>query len=211
MMTDTSSEPHPSRTKILDASLQVIRARGYSATRIEDVCAEAGLTKGSFFHHFRGKEDLAVAAADHFGAMAERIFSAAPYRQLPDPVDRLLGYVEFRQSILDRPVPEFTCLLGTMVQEAYDTHPAIREACDRNISAHAQELQRDIVEAREVHASEADWTPESLALYTQAVIQGAFVLAKAKGSHHVAVQMLDHLQRYLRLLFGRSDPRPTPP
>ncbi|MEZ4648326.1 MAG: TetR/AcrR family transcriptional regulator [Candidatus Eisenbacteria bacterium] len=203
---ETSPGPHPSRTKLLDASLHVIRSRGYSATRIEDVCAEAGLTKGSFFHHFRTKEELAVAAADHFGRMAEGVFAAAPYRELSDPVDHLLGYVEFRQSILERPIPEFTCLLGTMVQETYDTHPAIRDACDRNISAHAHELERDVESAREMYAPDADWTPESLALHTQAVIQGAFVLAKAKGSSEVAVEMLGHLRRYLGLLFGRSDP-----
>ncbi len=34
--------------------------------------------------------------------------------------------------------------LGTMVQEAYDTHPAIREACDRYISEHAARLHRKL-------------------------------------------------------------------
>ncbi|WP_433964764.1 TetR/AcrR family transcriptional regulator [Tunturiibacter gelidiferens] len=46
---------HESKTKFLDAAMHVIRVKGYSATRIEDVCEEAGLTKGSFFHHFRSK------------------------------------------------------------------------------------------------------------------------------------------------------------
>ena len=58
---------HESKTKLLDAALGVIRAKGYSATRIEDICEAAGLTKGSFFHHFKGKEELALAAAEHWG------------------------------------------------------------------------------------------------------------------------------------------------
>ena len=53
-------------------------------------------------------------------------------------------------------------------------------------------------------AARAVWTPESLALFTQAVIQGAFVLAKAKHEPAVAAASLDHLKRYLALLFGRE-------
>ena len=58
---------HESKTKLLDATLKVVRAKGYSATRIEDVCAEAGLTKGSFFHHFKSKEDLALSRGRALG------------------------------------------------------------------------------------------------------------------------------------------------
>lgn len=49
---------------------------------------------------------------------------------------------------------------------------------------------------------DADWTAEGLALYTQAVLQGAFVLAKAKGSPKVAVDCVDHLHRYIEMLFA---------
>jgi TetR/AcrR family transcriptional repressor of nem operon len=122
---------HESKTRILDAALRVIRAKGYSATTIDDICLAAGLTKGSFFHHFKSKEELALAAAGHFAAMADGLFAQAPYRALHDPLDRLLGYVDFRKAILQGSLPEFTCLLGTMVQETFESHPAIRDACDR--------------------------------------------------------------------------------
>jgi TetR/AcrR family transcriptional repressor of nem operon len=46
-----------------------------------------------------------------------------------------------------------------------------------------------------------EWTAESLALYTQATIQGAFVLAKAKYSSEVAAACIEHLRRYIELLF----------
>ena len=49
--------------------------------------------------------------------------------------------------------------------------------------------------------------PETVALYTQAVIQGAFILAKATGDSAVALECLDHLHRYVTLLFNPS-PRP---
>jgi TetR/AcrR family transcriptional repressor of nem operon len=194
---------HESKTKILDAALQVIRAKGYAATTVDDICHAAGLTKGSFFHHFRSKEELALAAAAHFAAMADGLFAQAPYRTLPDPLNRLIGYIEFRKAILQGRLPEFTCLLGTMVQETFETYPAIREVCDRYISAHAAMLARDITQAKARHAPTASFSAEGLALYTQAVIQGAFILAKAKNGPQVAGECLDHLRRYVEMLFNQ--------
>jgi TetR/AcrR family transcriptional repressor of nem operon len=136
--------------------------------------------------------------------MADGAFAAAPYQRAADPLDRLLGYVDFRGAILQGDLPDFTCLLGTMVQEVYDTHPAIRAACERHISAHAAAVANDIAEAKKRYAPNAPWTPESLGLFTQAVIQGAFVLAKAKHGAEVAAECLGHLRRYLETQFDRS-------
>lgn len=192
------------KTKLLDAALLVIRTKGYAGTSVDDLCNAAEVTKGAFFHHFKSKEDMAVAAAAHFGAMAEGLFSQAAYRTLSDPLERLLGYVEFRKSILEGTLPEFTCLLGTLVQEAYETHPAIAAAANRYISEHATTLEADISAVMATRGRPATWTAASLALYTQAVIQGAFVLAKAKGGPQVAVDCLDHLSGYLKLLFNHK-------
>lgn len=193
-----------SKTRILDASLRVIRTKGYSATRVEDICEAAGLTKGGFFHHFRSKEEMAIAAAEHFAAMAEAIFSEAPYRRLADPLDRLLGYVDFRKAILQGELPDYTCLLGTMVQETYETHPLIRKVCDRCISAHAATLAGDIEAAVRKYGLTPSWTVESLAYYMQSVIQGAFILAKAQHSSEVASDCLDHLRLHIECLFRAS-------
>jgi TetR/AcrR family transcriptional regulator, transcriptional repressor for nem operon len=192
---------HESKTRFLDAAVHVIRAKGYSATRIEDVCEVAGLTKGSFFHHFESKEALALDAADYWIEGSEALFASAPYRDHADPLDRLLAYVDFRKALLTGDLPDFTCLAGTMVQEVYDTHPALREVCNRTITGHAGILIPDIEEAVRQRGMRPKWTAESLALYTQATIQGAFVLAKAAHGAEVAVQCIDHLRRYIVLLF----------
>jgi TetR/AcrR family transcriptional repressor of nem operon len=142
--------------------------------------------------------------------MAESAFAAAPYRKAADPLDRVLGYVDFRASIMRGELPDFTCLLGMMVQEAYETHPAIRKACDRHISDHAKTVAADLAEAKRRHAPRAPWDPESMALYTQAVIQGAFILAKAKDEPAVAVECLTHLRRYLETQLTPTDPRANP-
>lgn len=67
-------DQHESKTRFLDATLKVVRSKGYTAKRIEDVCAEAGLTKGSFFHHLKSKEDRALAAVAHWDAHAAHVF-----------------------------------------------------------------------------------------------------------------------------------------
>ena len=131
------------------------------------------------------------------------MFLSASYHVPADPLDRLLAYVDFRKSLLMGDLPDFTCLVGTMVQETYDTHPAIREACNRSISDHAATLVPDIEEAIRQRGIQANWTAESLALYTQATIQGAFILAKAKHTREVAAECIDHLRRYLELLFNQ--------
>jgi TetR/AcrR family transcriptional regulator, transcriptional repressor for nem operon len=199
---------HESKTKLLNAAVQVIRTKGYSATRIEDICEAAALTKGSFFHHFDSKEALALAAADHWIEGTGAFFAAAPYHAPADPLDRLLAYVDFRKTLIMGELPDFTCLVGTMVQEVYDTHPAIRDACNRSISEHAATLVPDIEEALRLQDMHPDWTAESLALYTQATLQGAFILAKAKHNREVAAATIDHLRRYLELLFNQPSDTP---
>jgi TetR/AcrR family transcriptional repressor of nem operon len=193
------------RQKIIDAALRVVRAQGFAATSVEDLCAAAGVTKGAFFHHFKSKEELGVAAAVYWGVFADQVFAQAPYRQLQDPLQRVLGYIDFRRAILQGELPEYTCLVGTMVQEAYDTHPAIRDACNRTISDHAAAIAADIAEALAARGMSPAWSAQSLAMFTQAVLQGSFVLAKAANGPQIAAESLDHLRRYVELLFGANE------
>lgn len=194
------------KAKLLDAALSVIRLKGYSATTVDELCAVAGVTKGAFFHHFKSKDELGVAAADYWSETTGALFAGAPYHDHANPLDRVLAYVAFRKALLQGGVPDFTCLVGTMVQETYQTSPTIRDACNRSISDHAETLEADIEAAIKDRGLSPNWTARSLALHTQAVLQGAFILAKAKGRAEVAAETVDHLIRYLELLFT-SDKR----
>jgi len=197
----TQTRMAPARQKLLDAALAVIREKGYVATTVDELCARAGVAKGSFFHHFPGKEALAVAAANYWSETTSALFASAPYHAHRDPLERVLGYIDFRRALLQGDVPDFTCLVGTMVQEIYESHPAIRDACDASISNHAEKVEADIAEAMKERGIRTGWTAKSLALHTQAVLQGAFILAKAKGGAEIAISSVDHLRRYIELLF----------
>lgn len=209
--TKQDPERGDARTRLLDAARDTIRVKGFAATSIDDLCRSAGVTKGSFFHHFRTKQALGVASAEHWADTANAYFAAAPYHLPVDPLDRLLAYVAFRRAIITEDLGEFTCLVGTMVQEVYGEWPAIRDACAASIFGHAATLEADIGAAMADRGLSGDWTAESLARHFQTVIQGAFVLAKAGNDPALARESLDHLDRYIRLLFGRPNTESTPP
>ncbi len=188
----------------MDAALTVVREKGYTATTVDDICAQSGVSKGSFFHHFKSKEELVLATVEHWNAMTGAFFETAPYHALPDPRDRLLGYVDFRGLIMEGEVSEFTCLLGTLVQETYLTHPDLRHACEAGMAAHIALLVRDVEAARSLYAPTAEWSAESLGYFIQSVLQGAFIFAKAKQGPDMARQSLTHLKAYLENLLPKN-------
>ncbi len=201
-MRRTKADSLETRKLLLDTAMHVMRVKGYQATTVDDICQHAGLTKGSFFHHFKSKQDLALAAAQHFSDMATSLFANAPYHAHEDPLERLLGYVDFRIAIMQgRALCEYTCLLGTFVQELYDTHPDIRAACEKHMRDHIAELTRDAEGAIARHKPGAVFTAESVGYFMQVVLQGSLIFAKAKQSQQVAIEALAHLRRYLELLF----------
>ena len=180
-----------------------VRRKGYAGTSVEDLCRAAGVTKGAFFHHFPSKEALAVAAAAQWTARAEDlIFTAPDWTRIADPLERLLGHIDFRLAMLDGPVEDFTCFVGTIVQESFATSDAIRAACDASITAYAERLAEDVQAAIDAHDGSVEATAIDLAYHVQAILQGAFILAKAKGDPAIARASVTHLKRYIGMLFA---------
>lgn len=206
----TRSEPDrgDARTRLLDAARDIVRAQGFAATTVDQLCRAAGVTKGAFFHHFASKEALGVAAAEYWSETTGALFASAPYHDHDDPLDRVLAYVDFRRRIIAGQIEEFTCLVGTMTQEVYHQHPAIRQACADSIFGHAATLEPDIGAAMAARGI-TGFTAASLAAHTQAVLQGAFILAKAADDPGLATDSVDHLRRYLTLLFQPPEGRTT--
>jgi TetR/AcrR family transcriptional repressor of nem operon len=197
------------RTRLLDAAIDVIREQGYAATSVDELCARAGVTKGAFFHYFPSKEALGAATADYWSERTSALFAGAPYHEPKDPLDRVLAYIDFRRAMIAGAISNFTCVAGTLAQEVYDTSDPIRDACWRSIVGHAATLEDDIADAARKYGV-GGVNARSLALFTQATLQGAFILAKAKNDPAVAIDMVGHLRRYVELLFAANDAEERP-
>jgi TetR/AcrR family transcriptional repressor of nem operon len=199
----TSPAAPTARTRLLEAATKLVRRQGYAATSVDEICRAAGVTKGAFFHHFASKDALAIAAAGAWTAMAEqRIFTQPDWVRIADPLQRVLAHIDFRLMMLDGPVEDFTCFVGTVVQEGYLANPAIRAACDASITAYAERLAEDIEAAFIAYGAPEGITAISLAFHIQAVLQGAFILAKARNDPALARENVAHLRRYVGSLFN---------
>jgi TetR/AcrR family transcriptional regulator, transcriptional repressor for nem operon len=190
------------RGRILEAATRLIRQQGFSATSVDDLCAAAGVTKGAFFHHFASKEALGVAVVEHWTEMTGALFAAHIYNSRSDPLDRVFAYLDLRRALLDQPIPDFSCVAGTTVQETFATYPAIRDA-GASVKSGMAHVQAHLAEALAAHPV-SGVTVESLARQFQIATQGGIVVAKALDDAGAAREAFDHLERYLRLLFGRE-------
>jgi TetR/AcrR family transcriptional repressor of nem operon len=191
---------------LLDAAHVLVRRHGWAGTSVDELCEHAGVSKGAFFHHFESKEQLAVAAAEHWTAVTAPMFAAADYHRHERAIDRILGYLDLRAAIAVGATDEYTCFVGTMVQEAHADSPAIAEACAASMFGHTDSLTDDFRAAIEEcpHAVDAD--AASLARHTQVVLQGAFILAKARHDPAIVREHIAHLRRYVELLFHVDEP-----
>ena len=196
------------RTAILDATLGLVRRQGWAATSVDQVCGAAGVSKGAFFHHFVSKEALGVAAAERWTEVTSRVFANAEYHLRADPLERIRGYLDLRAAMTAGPLEAFTCFAGTTVQEAFATSEPVRAACGESILGHASRLVEDLQAAIDQYPPRLPVTAQSLALFTQTVLQGGFVLAKAQGDRAPFLDAVQHLRSYFELIFD-SQPAPA--
>lgn len=190
--------PETSRESLLNAGTLCFRREGYVATTVDDICREAGVSKGAFFHHFASKEALAAACLEKWRTGMATMDAAAPYRTIADPVKRLIGCMEFYASILSEPSQLKSCLAGTIAQEVFDTNPKLRDAsnnCFVGAEGMFAALLREAAEARGV-----DVDVDGLAKHWTGAIQGALILYKASQDVSVIRNNLNHVRDYIAAL-----------
>jgi len=193
------------KEKLVEAGIATVRYKGFSATSVDEICAAAGVTKGAFFHHFESKEALAVAAAGAWTNIAEqRIFTLPDWVRIADPLERLIGHSGSRLCRCACQVEACASFVGRQWQEPYTGSDPIRAACAASITAYAERLAEDIQQAIDRYGTLYDVTALGLAFHIQAVLQGAFILAKAKASPEIARDSVAHLKRYVLMLFGKE-------
>ena len=195
------SENPIAKNKLMDAAQALILSKGFMATSVDDVCKAAKLTKGSFFHYFKSKDELGAELLTRYCCSTKEAFKNGCCDKEADPLKRVYGFLDFMMEMARG--TSRACLLGTMAQELSDTHPKIRAICAVGFKEAGEVLRKDLVEAKKKYAPKASFDPESLADHFMAVFQGSLILSKTRRDSKVKEENLKHFRTYLTQLFGR--------
>jgi len=107
------------KTKLLQACLNLMTRKGYEATTVDQICATADVSKGSFYHYFKSKEELVLQALDAFLETGRERFLDGPFRSTSDPVERAFGFLD-ETELKAEEIWSQGCLLGALATEIAD-------------------------------------------------------------------------------------------
>lgn len=191
------------KRKLVDAGVMLMRARGFNATSVDDICSSAGVTKGGFFHYFKSKDELAKAALTRFQERKAEDYANAPFQKLADPLDRVFGRLDFAiESVGGASHLTKGCLIGMFAQELSAANADLRSACQEAFLMVVHNFEKDLAAAKAVYAPAADFDPKKLAMFYVSFFQGGLMLAKAAGSNTVLIDNIEEFRRYLQYLYG---------
>ena len=185
----------PAREKIISAAQQLMVGQGYTATTVDEIVASAGVAKGSFYHAFVSKEALALVALEDYFKRGMGVIGAGSYRQEPDPVRRLFGFLDYMNEVAGD-LWQHGCLLGSITLELADTYPSLIDKVD----ALFQEMESRITTLFKPALQEkgiTNPTGEELARHMLVVVEGAIIMAKSHRNTGYLKEALGHFRAYV--------------
>ncbi len=198
----TAQQSSPTKDRLLDAAQALMLTKGFAATTVDEICAAAKLTKGSFFHYFDSKDQLGKKLLERFCATMRQLHAACGDTE-SDPLKRVYAYLDNVMAMAQDPANSQGCLLGLFSQELCETNPKIQEACEQGFCEWSKALAHELAKAKARYAPKASIHPNELAEYIIAVVEGSMILSKAQKDRSVIQQNLRHVKSYLKHLFGR--------
>ncbi|WP_168122852.1 TetR/AcrR family transcriptional regulator [Paenibacillus sp. HB172176] len=192
------------KSLLLEAALSLMMMKGYQGTTVDEICAEAGVTKGSFFHYFKSKEELGKAAIDHFEKLQMNLMGKAALNQISDAWERLHAYLDFFADLAKDSEAPSSCLTAVISQEMSDIHDDFRALCAEKLLNNTKPLQ-EILEAvlQEEHPSR-ELDSQQLSEYFLSIYQGSLILAKARNDRSVLVRNVELFRQYIVQLFDKA-------
>ena len=186
------------RIRLLDAAYALMLRKGYPATSVDDICQAADVSKGSFYHFFKSKQDLAIGVLEHHmdGAM-EQIEAGLNLEGL-DGVQRTLAYVRQIEAGSEELWSD-GCLIGSFALALAETHPEIRSKVSdifRDLEDHMEKIFEPLTRPGDPQSPPA----RELAEQFLVVIEGGVVLAKAHRDRRYLPQAIRCFRRYLEML-----------
>lgn len=105
------------RDLILQAGLQVLTEKGFSATGLDELLNRAGVPKGSFYHYFASKEQLGLALIERYGAYFARKLDRHFDNTALAPLARLQAFIDDASEGMAQHAFRRGCLIGNLGQE----------------------------------------------------------------------------------------------
>lgn len=173
-----------SRQRILDTASVLFHTRSYDAVGIALVCDQAGVSKGSFFHFFGSKRDLALAVMDQFREQISENLIAKAFSPKRLPMERLDRFVKELYAFQKAQTDEFGhmpgCPFGNLAMEQATQDEVLRKKVDGCLSSLAKPIQAalsDAVLSKAIPPVDEEATADAMLAY----LEGIQLLAKARN------------------------------
>lgn len=196
--------PEATRQKLVAATVRLMLKQGFAGTSVEEICTDAGVTKGSFFHHFESKEAIGKAAVEWWGQMGTSLYSAAWDDDDADPLDQVHHMLDIMAGFTRRSDEPCICMVGMMTQELAATNPVMRDACEKELNVWTENVARMLKAAKSQHRPDAAFDPEEVAWFLNSLWQGSMLVGKARQSQAMIRANLELARSYVDSLFGRT-------
>jgi len=203
--------PALTREKLVRAAVGLILERGYHASGVEAVCEQAGVTKGSFFHHFANKDELGLAVIQWWSRMGTELYAKAWEDAQADPLQQLFAMIDIMEGFASRPGQPCVCVIGMMAQEMAGTHQDFRASCASELNHWTQNVSMLLTKALDLHRPSQPFDPEEVAWFLNSLWQGSMLIAKTREDPQIIVRNLGHARAYLRILFPDLKNKKTKP
>lgn len=161
------------RDLLVDTMKQLLWERGYDATSPNHVLERSGVGKGSFYHHFKSKKSLAVAAME---ARADELiaeFDSLMASTSGDWLDKVTAYLRVPRHALSG------CRMGRIVQDPSITDAELQAPLQHFFSVLHQRLVAIYCEAQAEGKLQSACRADGLAMATLSIVQGGFVYGRA--------------------------------
>jgi AcrR family transcriptional regulator len=170
------------RERILTIAEGSVLAKGFGATSIEEIIAEAGITKSGFFYHFRDKNELARAMLVRYVAENDRIFDDVfgRGRELADdPLQAfLIGLKLLAELMADLPAGHPGCLIATYCYQERLFDSEVRRLMTGSVEAWNKRFLTTLGEIAEVYPPREPIDIQDLAQMFSCIIDGGIIMSK---------------------------------
>ena len=181
---------HPTKQRLLDAGLAMLLEHGYNDLGIQALLTATGTPKGSFYHHFRDKEDFALQVIDLYMSGVHAGLDACLGETKLLPLQRVRRFFEMTEQHYRRE-GYMGCLLGGLGQELSGVSEVFRRKIEACFSRIAERLGACLEEARRRGDIPADSDPRRMASLLVDCWEGAALRSRLRRDAAPLDAMLD--------------------